>query len=73
MFYIYLLIVYCDFVNLFIFLKFLGGFLLSFCIVSYYIFSFNCFIKIKKRIGICNLEICIVSGIFMNVNISIMF
>lgn len=71
-FYIHPLIVYCDFVNLFTFSKSSGGFLLSFCTVSYYISSPNCSIKIKKRTGTCNSEICTASGIFMNANISIM-
>lgn len=70
--YIHPLIVYCDFVNLFTFSKSSGGFLLSFCTVSYYISSPNCSIRIKKRTGTCNSEICTASGIFMNANISIM-
>lgn len=65
MLYIHPLIVYCDFVNLFTFSKSSGGFLLSFCTVSYYISSPNCSIRIKKRTGTCNSEICTASGIFM--------
>lgn len=54
---------FIDFVNLFTFSKSSGGFLLSFCTVSYYISSPNCSIRIKKRTGTCNSEICTASGI----------